>query len=107
MKTISPNLDNITILTELYCEINEFIKVFQPIFEKHLIGARRRVAFCRLSICEIMTILVAYQIIGGQNFKSFYKDVICQFNRSEFLSLVVIKDLLRLPQWLSFRCHYF
>jgi hypothetical protein len=59
VKTISPNLDNITILTELYCEIDEFIKVFQPIFEKHLIGTRRRVAFCRLSICEIMTILVA------------------------------------------------
>ena len=38
MTTISPNQDNVTIQTELYCEINEFVKVFHPIFEKHLIG---------------------------------------------------------------------
>ena len=88
MKTISPNQDNITILTELYYEISEFTKVFESVFEKHLIGKRSQVPFCRLSVCEIMTILVSYEIIGGQNFKSFYKDVICQFHKNEFHSLV-------------------
>ena len=88
MITISPNQDNVTIQTELYCEINEFVKVFHPIFEKHLIGERRQRPFCRLSVCETMTIPVAYQIIGGLNFKSFYKDVIWQFHRDESPSLV-------------------
>ncbi|MDM8544693.1 IS982 family transposase [Desulfococcaceae bacterium HSG9] len=85
---MSPNQDNVTIQTELYSEINEFVKVFQPIFQKHLIGERRQRPFCRLSVSEIMTIQVAYQIIRGQNFKSFYKDVIWQFHRNEFPSLV-------------------
>ncbi|MDM8544803.1 hypothetical protein QUF90_27355 [Desulfococcaceae bacterium HSG9] len=56
MTTISPNQDNVTIQTELYSEINEFVKVFQPIFQKHLIGERRQRPFSRLSVCEIMTI---------------------------------------------------
>jgi hypothetical protein len=38
VKTISPNLDNITILTELYCEIDEFIKVFTKMLFVSLIG---------------------------------------------------------------------
>ena len=88
MKTISPDQDNETILTELYYEICIFMETFGPLFEKYLIGERRQRPFCRLSVCEILTILIGYQIIGGQNFKSFYKDVIRQFHRSEFPDLV-------------------
>lgn len=88
MKIISCDQDNVTLLTELFSEICEFYKIFKPIFIKRLIGERRQRPFCRLDICEIMTILIAFQMIGGQNFKQFYKDVILQFHRKEFPDLV-------------------
>ncbi|MEZ4524890.1 MAG: IS982 family transposase [Desulfobacterales bacterium] len=88
MKTIDPNQENIQIFTELYYEISEFMKTFGPLLNAHLIGARRQRPFCRMSVCEIMTVLIGFQIIGGQNFKQYYKDIVCQFHRAEFPALV-------------------
>ncbi len=88
MKTIDPNQDNAAIFTELYYEINEFMKTFGSLFDAHLIGVRRQRPFCRMSVCEIMTVLIGFQIIGGQNFKQYYKDTVWQFHRLEFPALV-------------------
>ncbi|MBF0526583.1 MAG: IS982 family transposase [Deltaproteobacteria bacterium] len=88
MDLIQANQDNVVILSELFYQSDEFMKIFTPVMNKHLIGEKRQRPFCRLSICEIMTILVAYQFIGAQNFKQFYKDIICQFHRNEFPDLV-------------------
>jgi Transposase DDE domain len=88
MKTINNDQDNVTILTEIFVEVCEFMKTFESVFEQHLIGERRQRPFCRLDICEIMTILIGYQTIGGQNFKQYYKDTILQFHRKEFPDLV-------------------
>lgn len=88
METINPQQEHAQSLAELHYEISEFIKTFEPLWEKHLLGERRQRPFCRLSLCEIMTILVAYQLMGGQHFKQFYQDVICQYHRPEFPRLV-------------------
>ena len=94
MKTINTNQDNISIFTEIYCEICEFMGVFEPVLNKYLIGQRRQRPFCKLSICEIMTILVGYQLIGAQNFKQFYKDIVCQYHRNEFPDLVTYQRFI-------------
>ena len=91
MKIIDNNQDNVTLLTELFGEVSEFMKTFKSVFEKYLIGEKRQRPFCRPDICEIMTILIAFQIIGGQNFKQYYKDIILQFHRKEF------------PDWVSYQ----
>ncbi|MBF0259738.1 MAG: hypothetical protein HQK62_13045 [Desulfamplus sp.] len=88
MKTITTYRDNTLIFTELYYEIDEFMKTFEGLFTGHLIGARRQRQFCRMSVCEIMTIFVGFQIIGGRNFKKYYQDTVCQFHRTDFPSLV-------------------
>lgn len=91
MKIINNNQDNVTLLTELFVEVSEFMKTFKPVFEKYLIGEKRQRPFCRLDICEIMTILIAFQIIGAQNFKQYYNDIILQYHRAEF------------PDWVSYQ----
>ncbi len=96
MKIISCDQDNVSLLTELFCEICEFYKIFEAIFIKQVIGERRQRPFCRLDICEIMTIMIAFQMIGGQNFKQFYKDVILQFHRKEFPNLVSYQRFIEL-----------
>jgi hypothetical protein len=84
MKIISNDQDHVTLLTELFPEICEFMKVSEPAFRQYLIGERRQRPFRRPDISGIMTILTAFQMIGGQNFRQFYKDIILQFDRKEF-----------------------
>ncbi len=74
MKTADPNQDNVQIFTELHYEINEFMKTFGSLLNAHLIGVRRQRPFCRMSVCEIMTVLIGFQIIGGQNFRQYYNN---------------------------------
>lgn len=88
MQTISPQQDNEQILAELHYEMSEFVKTFQPLWEKYLLGEKRQRPFCRLALCEIMTILVSYQLLGGQNFKQFYQKVIRQYHTKDFPLLV-------------------
>ena len=88
MDTIETYNNNERILGELHCKISEFLNTFFPVFEQHLIGEHRQRPFCRLAICEIMTILVAYQVIGAPNFKHFYKDIIWQYHKEAFPHLI-------------------
>ena len=64
---------NARILAETHFEISEFLKLFSPLLKRHLIGEGRQRSFSHLALCEIMTILVAHQIIGAPNLKHFYQ----------------------------------
>ena len=79
---------NARILAETHFEISEFLKLFSPLLERHLIGEGRQRSFSRLALCEIMTILVAHQIIGAPNLKHFYQKIIWQYHRREFPGLI-------------------
>jgi hypothetical protein len=41
-----------------------------------------------------MTILIGFHMIGGQNFKQFYKDVVWQFHRPEFPDLITYQRFI-------------
>lgn len=45
-------------LTELYCLIDDFCRVFEPIWERHLlaVGTKRRRRPSTLSLAELMTL---------------------------------------------------
>ncbi len=64
MKTADPNQDNVQIFTELHYEINEFMKTFGSLLNAHLIGVRRQRPFCRMSVCEIMTVLIGSKLLA-------------------------------------------
>jgi len=66
---------NARILAATHFEISEFLKLFSSLLERHLIGEGRQRSFSRLALCEIMTILVAHQIIGAPNLKHFYQKI--------------------------------
>ena len=76
------------ILAETHFEISEFLKLFSPLLKRHLIGEDRQRSFSRLALCEIMTILVAHQIIGAPNLKHFYQKIIWQYHHREFPGLI-------------------
>ena len=84
MKHLERYQETDRILSEIHFEIHGFLKTFHPLVAAHFIGERRQRPFCRLSLCEIMTLLVAYQVIGAANFKHFYKKAILQDHRRAF-----------------------
>jgi hypothetical protein len=74
----------------LFFDIDEFCKLFEPAWKHHLLAGncRRRNRKRRLSLSEVMTILVLFHRSGYRNLKQFYLEFICQHLRSEFPALV-------------------
>lgn len=58
----------------LFCFVDDFCKGFEPWYKKQLIadGIIRRNRPCRLSLSEVLTILIAYHQSGMACFKYFY-----------------------------------
>jgi hypothetical protein len=52
-------------LTALYCLMDEFCKEFEPVMNAHLItnGEKRRLRDTRLSLAELMTLVVLFHQI--------------------------------------------
>lgn len=73
-------------LTELYCLMDDFCKQHEAQITAQLIssGVRRRVRATRLSLAELMTLVVLFHQIRYRQFKSFYLCHVCQHLRSEF-----------------------
>ena len=76
-------------LTELFCEIDNFVKAIQdkkaPIQITRERG--RRGISPRMSLSEILTIIIYYDASGFKNFKTFYF-YLCEQKRGEFPSIL-------------------
>ena len=60
-------------LTELYCHIDDFYQASKPEFERQLIeNGTKRLRACKISVPEIMTILVLFHQLRYRQFKGFY-----------------------------------
>ena len=62
-------------LVELYCDVDDFCKVFVPQWQQKLIedGSRSRHRECRLSMSEIMTIIIGFHMSHHRDFKNYYR----------------------------------
>lgn len=72
-------------IVTVFCEIDDFCKVFEQVWRRHQIGnGRVRNRRSWLSISEVMTILVMYHASGYKNLKTFYLQEIGVKYRKEF-----------------------
>ncbi len=64
----------------IFCEIDDFCKVFFPQFERYLLPAdrARRQRALTMSASEIMTIVVLFHLSHYRDFKNFYLDCVCR-----------------------------
>jgi len=76
-------------LTELYCAVDDFWKLFKSEWDKHLIShSRRHGPAPELSTPEMMTIVILFHQSHFRNFKHFYCDYVLQFLSTAFPTLI-------------------
>lgn len=77
-------------LVELFCDVDDFCRVFIPLWEQQCLeeGARQRRRYCRMIASEMMTILIAFHLSNHRNFKRFYLGLVWQHHQKDFPSLL-------------------
>lgn len=77
-------------LLALYCLVDDFCKVFIPEWNKLLIsnGLKKRQRHSKLSMSEIITILILFQQSHYRDFKNFYLTHVSQQLRKDFPELL-------------------
>lgn len=75
--------------TTLFVDVDDCWKNFEKMYAAHLIedGVRKRNRESKLSISEIMTILISFQSSGWRTFKAFYQYVL-EHHQPDFPGLV-------------------
>lgn len=88
-------------VTQLFCEIDDFVKVLENKNDPNLLISRtknRRGTSPQMSLSEIMTIAVLYHSSNYKNFKSFYH-FLREQKRSEFPSVL---SYSRFVEWIPY-----
>ncbi len=81
----------------LFCEIDDFCKVFETLYERRALSSgKRRNRATRVSLSEVMTILVMYHASGYKNLKAFYLEEIMRHHRLEFPGLCSYQRFVQL-----------
>ncbi len=76
-------------LLELFCEVDDFCRGFALWAHKQqLAESRKRGPKCRLSVSEVMTIMIHFHSSGYRDFKSHYQKHVCKQLKGEFPALV-------------------
>lgn len=77
-------------LVELFCDVDDFCKVFIPEWEKQMLedGTKKRQRKGQMQMSEIMTILIFFHMSHYRDFKNFYLGYMHQFYRKEFPNLL-------------------
>ena len=87
-------------VTEIFFEIDEFCKVFEPAFTQRLLedGKKHRKRTFKMSMSEILTITVIFQLSGQRTFKHFYLFYLQKHMKSEFPNTVSYNRFTELMQ---------
>jgi hypothetical protein len=82
--------DIITQFIELFDSVDDFCLEFEPEFNKKLLedGIRKRIRKSKLSLSEVMTIIIWFHRSGYRTFKDYYTKEVCTHLRWAFPDLV-------------------
>ena len=77
-------------LVELFADVDDFCQVFEPRWRSFQLsnGLRQRNRRTRLSLSEIMTIMIHFHQSGFRFFKAYYQNYVCKHLSEEFPDLV-------------------
>ena len=95
-------------ILKLFCHVDDFCQWLATWENAKLLGvARRRGPAPRLSLSEVMTILIHFHQSHYRDFKAYYTQHVCEHMRSEFPTLVSYTRFVELiPSTLPALCLY-
>jgi len=96
-------------LVAMFCDIDDFCKIFEPIYEQHLITttAKHRRRQTHLALSEIMTLVVDFHRSHYRDFKAYYLLHATKYLRPYFPNLVSYHRFVELmPRALLPLCVY-
>lgn len=97
-------------LTDIFCDVDDFCKVFMPQWESQLLadGTRQRNRQCRMTMSEIMTIIIAFHTSHHRDFKNYYTGFVARFYKEYFPTLLSYTRFLAvMAKALTPLCAYF
>jgi transposase len=77
-------------IVTIFCEIDDFCGKFEPVFRQKLLAdkVKQRQRAMKLSLSEVLTIIVYFHSSGYRNFKTFYLEYVQKTMTAEFPDLV-------------------
>jgi hypothetical protein len=97
-------------LVELFCDVDDFCKVFIPQWRKQLLedGTRKRQREGQMTTSEIMTIVVSFHMSHYRDFKNYYLGYVSLVYKNEFPNLLSYTRFLAvMPIVIVPMCAYF
>jgi len=87
-------------VTDIFFDIDEFCNVFEPAFAQRLLedGKKHRKRAFKMSMSEIITIMVIFQLSGHRTFKHFYLFYVQKHMKAEFPNTVSYNRFTELMQ---------
>ena len=82
-------------LVEIFCDIDDFCQIFEPMWNQQQIesGKKKRNRQGKMSLSEIMTIVIHFHQSSYRTFKAYYKEYVCVYLRAEFPKALLIGGL--------------
>jgi len=87
------------LLISIFCDVDDFCKVYEECCQKHLITNGKNVIHkSSMSISEIMTIVIFFHLSNHKTFKWYYKNYICETLQEYFPNFVSYNRFVELMQ---------
>ena len=90
-------------LTQIFCDVDDFYREFERLCERAIprlsCDGQPKSYQSRLSISEVMTIVIAFHRPGCRTLKDFYKQKVLADWREAFLNLVSYGRFIELMPW--------
>jgi len=85
-------------LVETFCSADDFCQIFEPYWERMQLqsGLRQRRRRTRLTLSEMMTIIIHFHQSGYRTFKSYYQSYVLVHLQGEFPGLISYSRFVRL-----------
>ena len=101
-------------IVTLFCDIDDFCLLFEPLWHRHLLtqGTRQRHKPGALSLAEVMTIFVLFHASGYRDFKTFYTQHVMKHWAGAFPQLTSYNRFVELqreatiPLWCYLQTRY-
>jgi hypothetical protein len=97
-------------LVEIFCDVDDFCKVFIPQWELQLLadGTRKRQRKGRMTPSEIKSIIILFHMSHHRDFKNYYIGYISNFYKNDYPNLLSYTRFLEvMPSVLIPLCSYF